>query len=456
MNQLFFIQYLLFLEKIDEILVGKNRLDENWFYGHYLNDSSKTGIFPISHVIEIIHMDNRERKDQLVEAESIPEKKFLPNKPQRQAKTLHSFESESNDPKYKYLNFSAGQYLFIHDTLDENWLIGEKLNGEKGLIPIKYVEFVEQEKIPLNRTQSNFKGKSVLNDSIAEETTAPLVQSASETKLDVNHNEPKHYSVKYCHVNFDFKPESDNELGCLKGEYLKILKINLEKSEWLEAENVFGKKGMVPVNFVTLMYEQNSAVEKLFENDKQKKLKNRSLSVVNNFSSISLNELKRINTENQSEVVQKAEIDSSAKEITEQITTRENAGNDLTPVRKYRPENKISKTSKMFEEIINQTKTESKLVQLQRHNRFSSLKNDKTSDTYLSCSSLNLSSTPVSPGINAPQSNTVPTYRKPPDPPIKSVQKKPPIPPKPTSYTSNSRNNGSIKINSSYSRPGKY
>ena len=45
----------------------------------------------------------------------------------------------------------------IRDVHDENWLIGENLKGDKGLIPLKYIEFIEQEKVLLNRTQSYIK-----------------------------------------------------------------------------------------------------------------------------------------------------------------------------------------------------------------------------------------------------------------------------------------------------------
>ena len=68
---------------------------------------------------------------------------------------------------------------------------------------------------------------------------------------------------KYCRVNFDFHPENRNELGCFKGEYLKIhAKLS---DDWIDCLNYYNKSGIVPANFVMLM-DDSSFARDLFEN----------------------------------------------------------------------------------------------------------------------------------------------------------------------------------------------
>ena len=54
----------------------------------------------------------------------------------------------------------------------------------------------------------------------------------------------------YCRVNYDFSPENESELGCLAGEYLKIVGQSSEYAEWTKCENHYGKSGLVPTNFL--------------------------------------------------------------------------------------------------------------------------------------------------------------------------------------------------------------
>ena len=70
---------------------------------------------------------------------------------------------------------------------------------------------------------------------------------------------------KYCLVDFDFRSENENELGCLSGDYLQLIEFVDESNEWFLAENIYGKRGLVPLNFVTVILRPNPTIEQLFE-----------------------------------------------------------------------------------------------------------------------------------------------------------------------------------------------
>lgn len=59
----------------------------------------------------------------------------------------------------------------------------------------------------------------------------------------------------YYKVNYDFVPETDEDLGCSTGEILKLEKrVN---DEWIRCSNSEGRIGIVPDSFVTIIEARN-------------------------------------------------------------------------------------------------------------------------------------------------------------------------------------------------------
>lgn len=342
-----------------------------------MNDWQKKGIFPTSHVTPVYYLP------QQVKATS---NGFV--KP-RQARAIHLFDNDSPNSNYYYLKFQPGDYLLVLDSLDENWYHGENIHGQKGLIPSKYVELINgsEQILCFNRTQQAYKHAQIPELKIEED----------KPKLVL----PQMNTAKYCKANFDFQPESEPEIGCLSGEYLKILRINANKSEWIEVENVYGKKGMVPLSFVTLIYESDPTLEGLFENNKPK-MRNNSISGLFNLTT---NNKRNKNNDVlnfksfDSEFIHKSDDvpDTISKSIRDNIS--------------------------IFQQKINQAKKENQTFEQQRGRlSISSFKAPEVK-------------TPKSP-MNQRSSFSV--YRPPPDPPVKEHRRKPPLPPKP-SKTINTR-----------------
>lgn len=65
-------------------------------------------------------------------------------------------------------------------------------------------------------------------------------------------------------IDYDFNPEHDCELGCLRGEYLKILSDISSNSDWVKCENFYQKIGLVPFSFLTILNQSEG--KSLFEN----------------------------------------------------------------------------------------------------------------------------------------------------------------------------------------------
>jgi len=300
-NDLYFLK--------NDLIISKDNIDENWLYGYLIYDENKSGMFPISFVKQVYLSETNNNKNNTYENIFEP----------KQAKALYSFEStESNHlMNHSYLKFEKNEYLLITDRLDQNWLIGEKLNGDKGLIPINYIEYLAQpEPVVLNKTQKFFKD---------------INQVPPQTQIETINS--------YCLVNFDFQPENENELGCLKGEQLKIIKTTNNNNhsnddEWIQVENKYGKKGMIPFSFITILTDI-------------KDLNNSIPSITD------LNLRKRTNKTSELSSINNDSIKSN-RQITEIID------NSLEASKRFRNLNNehVSRTSKIFEEKINQNKNE--------------------------------------------------------------------------------------------------
>ena len=119
----------------------------------------------------------------------------------------------------------------------------------------------------LNKTQRRYTlshvtyepAKEIKNTSTISLEPEPVVTDTEPPQIAVE--QPK----KYCLVDFDFRPENENELGCLSGDYLQLIEFVDESNEWFLAENTYGKRGLVPLNFVTVILRNKPTIEQLFE-----------------------------------------------------------------------------------------------------------------------------------------------------------------------------------------------
>lgn len=115
------------------------------------------------------------------------------------------------------------------------------------------VETVEDNKIKPIQSISSSKSFSNLEE-YQYSNQQPIISTLTENK-------------EYCLVNYDFKPEMNDELGCMNGEYLKIIDRISDGSEWVKCKNYYGKIGLVPLNYVTLL---DTSYQHIFENQKKK------------------------------------------------------------------------------------------------------------------------------------------------------------------------------------------
>jgi hypothetical protein len=178
----------------------------------------------------------------------------------RQAKVIKSFRSPLNNNEFNYLNLQTDTYILVRGQIDENWLNVETFNGESGIFPAKYVEYLDgdgssldQNQPILNRTQRKF--------TLGSEDMPAL--SYYETTHSDKENIQEVFP-KYCKVDYDFQPLSQQDLGCLRGEYLQINEII---GEWYNCTNQYSKIGNVPYNYVTIL--DKALGKDLFENQKK-------------------------------------------------------------------------------------------------------------------------------------------------------------------------------------------
>ncbi len=127
-------------------MISQSNVDENWVFGFCIKNLSRTGIFPLTHVIQI-YIDKPVKQQNMTKFET---KRSLSVDPQsqsdkgllRQAISIEPFDN----PDYSeqgFLKFSNGDYILVTGELDDkNWLVGENINGEKGIFPADYIQFI--------------------------------------------------------------------------------------------------------------------------------------------------------------------------------------------------------------------------------------------------------------------------------------------------------------------------
>ena len=112
------------------MILAKEKLDDNWIYGHLLNDHSKKGITPLTHLTKVyLETNSIEESSNKVEVQ--------------QARVLYSFDNDTTYSGYNCLKLNVGDYILIKGSLDQNWLIGENINGDNGILPFNYIEYIE-------------------------------------------------------------------------------------------------------------------------------------------------------------------------------------------------------------------------------------------------------------------------------------------------------------------------
>lgn len=145
-----------------QLIVGQKNIDPNWIYGYYLNDSSKKGIFPITHVNKVYLDDDddddstkRSVKPSTANVTIEAQRQIKPNiavsvaDNRQTVKVIKNFNSERVqhlDKVNKYFDLVVGQRFIVIEKLDSNWYIGENSMGELGLFPINNVELLDSGK----------------------------------------------------------------------------------------------------------------------------------------------------------------------------------------------------------------------------------------------------------------------------------------------------------------------
>lgn len=129
--------------KKNDIILSQNQVDENWHFGYCINDLSRTGIFPLTHVMEIC-LQSAENS-HLNSPVANTQETFLSVKKSilRQAIALHSTVDDLVSSGEGYLRFNKGDYILVTGELeDPNWLQGENLHGERGIFQAQYVQYI--------------------------------------------------------------------------------------------------------------------------------------------------------------------------------------------------------------------------------------------------------------------------------------------------------------------------
>lgn len=128
-----------------DIMISQSIVDENWAFGYSIKDLSRTGIFPLTHVAQVYidpPIKSNVTKVDTKRSLSVPESQTQPKSFLRQAISVEAFDN-ADDSEQGFLKFSSGDYILVTGELeDKNWLVGENLNGERGIFPADYIQFI--------------------------------------------------------------------------------------------------------------------------------------------------------------------------------------------------------------------------------------------------------------------------------------------------------------------------
>jgi hypothetical protein len=220
----------------DYLLIMK-KLDDNWLIGE--NSAGDKGLFPLN-CIELI----QDRENELSPNPIL-------NRTQRRFTIMFSDDKHQQQDELVFDKFGTTPNLSSYANNGNN---GNNSTAESREDTQSFSSFASSNEDPV--TSSNYN--PYVNDTVVE--FMPTIVDTQVSEIE-QQQPPK--TCNYCRVNFDFHPENKNELGCFKGEYLKI-KSGINE-EWLDCLNYYNKSGIVPGNFVTLL-DDGSFAKDLFEN----------------------------------------------------------------------------------------------------------------------------------------------------------------------------------------------
>ena len=299
--------------------MGESTVDENWLYGHLLDNPSSRGIFPITHVVKICISPESLKANKPNPALSLQSTQTSGET--RQAKSVRAFNLIN--PQFDFLNFEQGEYLVVKSIVDSNWLRGEKKTGESGIFPAKCIEYLE--------TDQNL-----------------AIENVPEPKL----KSPQ----KFCYVIYDFQAENPSELSCKNGQQLRVIFDGFNDG-WVKLENSSGQTGLVPLNFIS--YED---LEKKSEISSNNKLPNKTFSTHRNkertFSSFS--DINQIDLK----TPQSEEINSPSPFLVKKPVLEPKDRSSSMSNLVFKQENRVNELSRFFEA---QKKIEPKEITIKRH-----------------------------------------------------------------------------------------
>lgn len=154
------------------------------------------------------------------------------------------------------LGFSAGEMVYLHRYVDNEWLEGE-IDNQVGMFPIHYVNIIvdcnqEGSQMPnglelphggdcSNSNNINTNGDIGNNNSTS--TTSPWNEVFKSTGVTVHENlDPDSYH----RVLYNFHAQIDGDITVAEGEVVRIKEKH--SSDWVEVENSAGEVGVMPGN----------------------------------------------------------------------------------------------------------------------------------------------------------------------------------------------------------------
>lgn len=245
---------------IGEILIGITRIDENWYYGCYLFDTNKKGIFPVTHV----NLVN-------VEVSTLKSNK---------ARACQKFENSGSD----YLRLDINDLISIIEEVDDCWFYGQLSSGEKGLFPRVCVERIYEsgscDKIQKNNclitsdesidTLKLFKSKSfeTLPKNFIEKRKFSFEESLNDQKMQQEissstlKNRKTIFNPEYYRAIQNHTPNDPNNLSCLVGEILETFSLETSHTNSITVRNLNGQTGLVPLSVLERLTAQDEAKAK--------------------------------------------------------------------------------------------------------------------------------------------------------------------------------------------------
>ncbi len=206
----------------------------------------------------------------------------------KNARVIQQFNETSSDGN-RFLRLDYGDFILVTQELDSMWLLGETINGEKGIFPRACVQYeVERDTgsafnqpTVLNRTQgrrfmsfdaSEINAPEREYDSISNEELStltndnPSLKTLTPNQGYVMDSMGSHQAIgpsirpvenTICVALHDFVPENANELWINRNDRLMIIG---EVDDWFNVCNQSGQAGLVPKVYVTTQIEPVSQV----------------------------------------------------------------------------------------------------------------------------------------------------------------------------------------------------